>query len=741
MEIAAYCIVGGLVLIVIVVSVLTYRVIRCKKQEEDAYNIVKELRLQLGQEQANVSSLNQRVAELTQVQKELEETQEQLQQEQANVSSLNQRVAELTQVQKELEETQEQLQQAQANASVLNQRVAELTHVQKELEEAQEQLQQAQANVSSLNQRIAALTHVQKELEETQEQLQQAQTNVSALNQRVADLIHVQDELADAQVKIQNQNEKITDLERQVSQLLQDVEDLEDDLADKEKEVTRLRTKISAFEQENLTLASEKSCLQRSYDELEKKHITTTEELQSKGQTLTFVDEILGAQLSSDGQELNTTIDRLADFICEEIVSSVKKIVSKNQQGEVLSYLNRVRNWAVSSKKTWIGDKTTIAFVGEFSAGKTSIVNRILSQDQANQALLPVDTKATTAIPTYISGGRESRFQFYTPDNKLKKISEQSFRRVTKDMLENIKGISSLISYFVMKYNNPNLDKISILDTPGFCSLDDEDTRRTIDVINECDALFWVFDVNLGALGNEVISKMFHVVKQHLSCPLYIIINKTDTKSKSEVDAVEKDIIKGLEKHKIPAKGIIRFSSNKTLHPLSLILKPIAEVKHDKTKDSILEEIEKLLKETVADLMAEFNQCQATYTTKKQSRERIRYNYGVLHRNMTSQCETASTLPQFIDHIILTDYYKLTIADYNKLSSIMSDITNSNERMNELFQNNGEIVSEMEQLDIKLRELNQKVVLVQQLLEKFRILRKSYQNAYEKTKIGHKPKK
>ncbi len=39
-----------------------------------------------------------------------------------------------------------------------------------------------------------------------------------------------------------------------------------------------------------------------------------------------------------------------------------------------------------------------------------------------------------------------------------------------------------------MTYKNPNLNGLSILDTPGFNSNDSEDRERTIDVINECDA-------------------------------------------------------------------------------------------------------------------------------------------------------------------------------------------------------------------------------------------------------------
>lgn len=70
-----------------------------------------------------------------------------------------------------------------------------------------------------------------------------------------------------------------------------------------------------------------------------------------------------------------------------------------------------LQKWAIVKKKDWIEGKTAIAFVGEFSAGKTSIVNRILSQDNPNVPLLPVGSEATTAIPTYIAGGVSTRYK------------------------------------------------------------------------------------------------------------------------------------------------------------------------------------------------------------------------------------------------------------------------------------------------------------------------------------------
>ena len=83
---------------------------------------------------------------------------------------------------------------------------------------------------------------------------------------------------------------------------------------------------------------------------------------------------------------------------------------------------------------------------------------------------------------------------------------------------------------------------MSILDTPGFNSNDSEDAERTIEVINECDALFWIFDVNAGTVNRASLK----IIKEHLKKPLYIVINQIDTKSKSDVDDVETLIRKTL---------------------------------------------------------------------------------------------------------------------------------------------------------------------------------------------------
>lgn len=83
--------------------------------------------------------------------------------------------------------------------------------------------------------------------------------------------------------------------------------------------------------------------------------------------------------------------------------------------------------WQSECAKSWIQGKVKVAFIRGVQCRKTSIVNRLLQDGDPHAIQLPVSSKATTAIPTYISGrkgGGKATYRFYTPDSILKEISE-----------------------------------------------------------------------------------------------------------------------------------------------------------------------------------------------------------------------------------------------------------------------------------------------------------------------------
>ena len=417
-------------------------------------------------------------------------------------------------------------------------------------------------------------------------------------------------------------------------------------------------------------------------------------------ESLSFVKEILTAEKAKDASvsKLYSKVNDIREYISEELKDVLSDIIDFNANVNDALFGNGLDRWAVTAKKSWINGKTSVAFVGEFSAGKTSIVNRILSQDDPDIPRLPVSAKATTAIPTYISGGEGVYYQFVTPNNDLKSISEGTFKKVTKEVLDQVEGVSALIQYFVMTYKNPNLAKMSILDTPGFNSNDKEDAERTIEVINECDALFWVFDVNAGTVNRSSIE----LIKKHLTKPLYIVINKVDTKAKSEVDKVEQLIRKTLADAKLEIQGFIRFSSRA---PLSDIMNPIKSIRHDSDKENYIDTLLQALNAWQNEQKKDVKNSQNEADKIRRQSENLVQKYNNAMNALAGDCETVSNIPQYNSRIFSRDDYRMSQEQYQEMNELLEQIRDQHTgNLFSLYTQQIEKVKELENAWINLEE-------------------------------------
>ncbi len=366
-------------------------------------------------------------------------------------------------------------------------------------------------------------------------------------------------------------------------------EDLENDIENLENKIKKNKDEISSLKDDLESLNKKNKNQSERIGELSEELNGAKASLSNKQKALTFVQEILTAKENPDNttKERRKVINRINSFMNDSLFDLMK--ASDGTVAEIENLKNEFDVWQNLEKKHWLRNKRAIAFVGEFSAGKTSIVNSILKQNDPKATLLPESVKATTAIPTYISNtsGRSS-FAFLTPNNQLKTMSETTFKMVDKEVLENVKGTSSLIKYFVMSYNNKALNDLSILDTPGFDSNDPEDAMRTIEIINECDALFWVVDVNKGELNKTSIK----TIKENLRRPLFVVINKIDSVNPSGLEDADKKIRKTLDDNGIAYEKIIRFSKKANA---SLILEYLNSVSKARVEVNAIKTLEKVV--------------------------------------------------------------------------------------------------------------------------------------------------
>lgn len=528
-------------------------------------------------------------------------------------------------------------------------------------------------------------------------QVETAKKNIDEANQHIVELEKQLKQMLDGNIDnvVKAQLEDVDNLKKKIKKLNEEIEELTEDLEDekakskkKENELLNLQDSHDEEKRKNKQLNQE---LEEKTNELNAR----LKELNLKIESLTFIQEILSAKELKVGNivEQHKKVDEIVNFIHEDL----KDCLKENNKDDYDKWIGKgLDRWAIISKKSWIAGKRTIAFVGEFSAGKTSIVNRILSQDDPNVPLLPVSAKATTAIPTYIAGEVGTTYSFVSPDNKRKNIDENTFKRVSKEVLDQVKGVSSLIQYFVMTYKNPNLAGLSVLDTPGFNSNDSEDAQRTIDVINECDALFWVFDVNAGTVNRSSIS----LIKKYLKKPLYVVINKIDTKPETEVNKVEQLIRKTLRDEGVEVKLFIRFSGKE---PLSTIMEPIKSVEHSSEEDSYLGNIETILEKIVKDVEKEKDVALRSYHQKSQEVDRLTNQMNGLLRNLSGNCDEAANIPQFKEGFELfvkltDDKYEMTKYQYDRFKNLLNTIKTQGRNMLSVSSNTNAMVKEKQKL-------------------------------------------
>jgi len=410
------------------------------------------------------------------------------------------------------------------------------------------------------------------------------------LKQRIDELerglLSAEEKKTALQEELNKTKAELAKLDAEVKEQKQRIEELEEDLEDADDETKKTRKKLDETKKEKSALQEELDQKKNENEQIKKENEivksdleSTTKDLGLKKKSIDFVNEILNAKAASDRRVLETEekIYAITNFVWDSICDVFKELYKEGQ--EIADRIgSEIWKWANLQRKTWLKDKKVVAFIGEFSAGKTSIVNRIFTQDRKDAAFtLPVGRKATTAVATYISYGSNSKVTFTNPAGELCELSKGVFEEFTKESLENI-SVSRLVSHFVTEYNNDNLRSLSILDTPGFSSGDKEDTKRTTDVINEADMLFWVVDANTG----EINTRSLEIIKEHIKhIPLYVVINKVDTKAPAERNQIEAKMRLTMEKNQIPVQGFIQFSTKEPLEVLSRVISGVQPVRPD----------------------------------------------------------------------------------------------------------------------------------------------------------------
>jgi GTPase SAR1 family protein len=219
------------------------------------------------------------------------------------------------------------------------------------------------------------------------------------------------------------------------------------------------------------------------------------------------------------------------------------------------------------TKRDMETDTFRFVVVGEFSRGKSTVINALLGD-----RLLPSSVEPTTTVLTTIKGGASCSFTLHYRDGRKEdSISAEQFkalvapaeppqrnkeqRRLYEARQAELRGLA------MVEIAHPASicsEGVEIVDTPGTNDLDPLREQITYDYIPRADAVLFVLSAKQALTQSEVDFLQNRVLVSDVA-RIFFVLNYADALSSAELAIVQKKC----------TEDLARFVSNPRLHPVS----------------------------------------------------------------------------------------------------------------------------------------------------------------------------
>lgn len=621
----------------------------------------------------------------------------------------------------------------------------------KEFSEKEKEIEQLRKEISNLESKIETIgekgTNDNKsftnQITEKEQQIKKITKEYEAIKSSLLDELQKLKEEAIQQKSLYDEQErKITLFQEQNKELEKDLEEEKDkrrEQKDKHREEIRKKdVEISNKETEISEKEKEKKQLLTSNRELEGKNEDLTEELSLKKQTIEFVQNILNAHNTTNEsyQKKYDQTFRICNYVKTTVADLFEEVLKLKFHD---SFISKIDQWQNIELKSWIKDKRVIAIVGEFSSGKTSLVNKILNpNNDPNIPKLLENSAETTAIPSYISytpqkGGFET--SFIAPNKQQKDFPKKNFLMTNKEIIDQV-NVLSLMDCFVIMANIESLRGVTLLDTPGFASNNNELMQKTINAIKEASAVFWIIDAENGTINNSSI----RVIRENLrNLPLYVIVNKCDRKSTSDLDATERVIKQTMDREKIQVQGYLRFSNRDNSY-LENLKRTIQSTEIKENDAHFIDKILAKLQEKHVEWIKKIEEKEGRNTAIYREIQNLNSQKGNIRRNIEANIDGAihtsnkfGDLFEYKSKLFVSDFYKLPLDKVETFNGYIERIQNTITDFRSQYKSYGDkesaIISkkmEMENIDQEIQVLEEEEKLIKTVLNQFEKLLKEY---------------
>lgn len=199
---------------------------------------------------------------------------------------------------------------------------------------------------------------------------------------------------------------------------------------------------------------------------------------------------------------------------------------------EAASFLNKEGDIALleTLAKRTENKEYYLPFIGQFSAGKSKMLNRIIGRE-----VLPTKSIETTAFLTYIKYGIEDKAELCYVDGAKESISFEEIKRLDYKNTKESKPIAALNIYL-------NLDVLKsgliLVDTPGVNTLISDHVKMTTELLDQSQYIVYV-------MGGAPSASDITMLKKIYGLGIPVIFTRTHI---DQMKSEEENIFEALEK-------------------------------------------------------------------------------------------------------------------------------------------------------------------------------------------------
>lgn len=289
-------------------------------------------------------------------------------------------------------------------------------------------------------------------------------------------------------------------------------------------------------------------------------------------------------------------------------MESLNRIIEIAESLEQKSIAERLR--AIDERTQNPSAQLILPLIGEFSAGKTSLINAL-----TDSKVLEIASRPTTATLYQIFfGSTENKAVALTAEGESVELQLDSMKN--EELLK-----YPTINLFDTSTKVPK--DIIFVDTPGLSSPDPKHREVLISTLPRVDAILLTVDAN-----QPITRSLLAFVKEMRLAekPIYLILNKTDTKSTGELQDLKAGIARDID---LPIDSIVCTSAS--TGGVSELQQLLTKIQGQKTQ--IIAKVDALrAKELIGELRAFIAEVLRSSSSPKELKEAVRAQERELER-------------------------------------------------------------------------------------------------------------